>query len=55
MATDVVTTTPATALREAAALMVERKIGCLPVVEDGNLVGILTEADFVAAVAKEGA
>jgi CBS domain-containing protein len=27
--------------------MLERKIGCLPVVEDGRLVGILTESDFL--------
>jgi len=32
---------------------VERKIGCLPVVEDGHLIGILTEGDFVAMVARE--
>jgi CBS domain-containing protein len=28
--------------------MFEKKIGCLPVVENGRLVGILTEGDFVA-------
>lgn len=33
---------------EAATLMLERKLGCLPVVDEGGrLVGILTEADFV--------
>ena len=33
---------------EAAALMIERKIGCLPVVgEDEQLVGIITETDFL--------
>jgi CBS domain-containing protein len=36
-------------LREAATLMVEKGIGCLPVVDaDGRLVGILTEGDFAA-------
>ena len=34
-------------LAEAASLMFERKLGCLPVIENGKLVGILTEADFV--------
>ena len=51
MTTDVVTTTPDTPLRQAAELMCDRKIGCLPVVDDGSLVGILTEGDFVAAAA----
>ena len=38
----------------AARVMAERKIGCLPVVEEGTLVGILTEGDFVALVASTG-
>jgi CBS domain-containing protein len=48
MTTDVVTTSPETPLTEAARVMLERKIGALPVVEDGVLVGIITESDFVA-------
>jgi CBS domain-containing membrane protein len=48
MSTDVVTTTRDASLEEAARLMFDRKIGCLPVVENGRLVGILTEGDFVA-------
>jgi CBS domain-containing protein len=52
MTTDVVTTTPDTQLAEAARLMVERKIGCLPVVDNGDLVGILTEGDFVELATK---
>ena len=46
-----VTTTPGTPLAEAARLMVTRKVGCLPVVDDGSLVGILTEGDFVRLAA----
>jgi CBS domain-containing protein len=49
---DPVTTTPDTPLKEAAAVMLHRKIGCLPVVEGTKLVGILTEADFVAHLAR---
>ena len=30
----------------------ENKIGCLPVVEKGRLVGILTEGDFVKLYAR---
>ena len=41
------TTTPDTSLQEAARLMTTHKVGCLPVVDNGKLVGILTEEDFV--------
>jgi|SRR5215472_15669457 len=34
-------------IREAARLMVEHKIGCLPVVEGSTLVGIVTETDIL--------
>jgi CBS domain-containing protein len=54
MTNDPVTIGPEAAIEEAAALMVERKIGCLIVVEDGRLAGILTESDFVKAFAQPG-
>ncbi len=47
MQTDVVCVNPDTPLRQAASLMYERKLGCLPVLEGRKLVGILTEADFI--------
>ena len=47
MRSEVVTTTPDTPLREAARLMLERKIGCLVVLDGAQLVGILSESDFV--------
>ncbi|TNE85582.1 MAG: CBS domain-containing protein [Deltaproteobacteria bacterium] len=46
----VATVSPDTDLTVAAQMMVEHKYGCLPVVEDGTLVGILTEADFLYMV-----
>ena len=52
MTDEVETTPPQTPLSVAARVMAERKIGCLPVVEDGALVGILTEGDIVALVAQ---
>ena len=52
MATEVVTASPEASLVEAAKILTERKIGCLPVVENGKLVGILTEGDFVALIAR---
>jgi CBS domain-containing protein len=51
MTEDVVSTTADTPIQDAARLMLERKIGCLPVLERERLVGIVTEADFVALVA----
>ena len=47
MTEDVVTVAPDATIAEAAALMIERRIGCLPLVEDGKLVGIVTESDFL--------
>lgn len=52
MTTEVATVGPDTPLAEAAGLMLERKIGCLVVADEGELLGILTEADFVAMAAK---
>lgn len=53
MSREVVTTPPDARVADAARTMLERKIGCLPVVDQGRLVGILTEADFVALVARD--
>jgi len=53
MTTDPISTTPETSLVDAARLLMERKIGCLPVVKDGRLVGILTESDFVALYVRQ--
>lgn len=39
--------TPDTDLAEAGRLLLDNKKGCLAVVEDGRLVGMLSEADFV--------
>jgi CBS domain-containing protein len=38
-------------IAEAARIMVDHKIGALPVVDGGSLVGIVTESDFVRAAA----
>ncbi|MCP5151113.1 MAG: CBS domain-containing protein [Ectothiorhodospiraceae bacterium] len=53
MTEDPLTATPEMPLHEAARLMLERKVGCLPVVDGERLVGILTESDFVAMVARD--
>jgi CBS domain-containing protein len=41
------TVEPESDLAEAGRMLLEFKISCLPVVEGGTLVGIITEADFV--------
>ena len=51
MRSEVVTTTPDAPLRDAARLMLERKIGCLVVLDGQQIAGILTESDFVKLAA----
>jgi len=49
----VVTVSPETSLCAAVRLMVEKKIGCLPVVEDEHLVGLITETDIMVQYLKD--
>jgi CBS domain-containing membrane protein len=53
MSAELHTTAPETPVAEAARVMIERQIGCLPVLDGGKLVGIVTETDFVRLVAQE--
>lgn len=43
----VIAISPDATVREAARIMPERKIGCLPVVEGQRLVGLVTETDIM--------
>jgi acetoin utilization protein AcuB len=43
------TVSSTTPIEEAALIIREKKIGCLPVVDEGMLVGILTETDIIDA------
>jgi acetoin utilization protein AcuB len=47
----VITVTPDCPLEEAAELMTSHKVGGLPVVEDGRLVGIVTDSDIFSQFA----
>jgi CBS domain-containing protein len=47
MSSPVVTVAPGTPLKEVADLLVQREISAVPVVEDDELVGIVSEADLV--------
>ena len=50
MTDPVVTVAPDTAVGEAAALMLNRGIGCLPVLDGTQLVGIVTKTDLLRYV-----
>lgn len=47
MRTDVRTVSSQDSVKDAANILYNNKYGCLPVVDDGKLVGIVTEADFL--------
>ena len=51
MTDEVLTIDPGADVKEAARRMIEHKIGCLPVVENGKLVGIVSETDLLRLVA----
>ena len=52
MSRNVATIEPEATLRRAAGIMRGRGVGCLPVVSDGVLVGIVTTSDLLTALAK---
>ncbi|MCA8948112.1 MAG: CBS domain-containing protein [Planctomycetes bacterium] len=55
MQTDVVTADPEMDVVEAARLMREKRINCLPVLRAGHVVGIVTAFDLLAALERIGA
>jgi CBS domain-containing protein len=50
MTRDPISVAPDSPIRDAVALMMDRKMGCLPVVENGRLVGILTRSDLLSVL-----
>jgi len=46
--------TPGQRVREAARLLADNRIGCLPVLENGEVAGIFSERDLLYCVAREG-
>lgn len=50
MSKNVLTVAPETSIGEAARLMLEKKIGGLPVLENNRVVGIITESDIFRVV-----
>jgi len=51
MATEIETASPTDSLKTAVDRMITKKIGCLPVVEEGKLLGLLTETDCLKVLA----
>jgi CBS domain-containing protein len=47
MLDEVITISPEASIEEAGRVMLEKKIGCLPVIEEGGLVGLVTETDIL--------
>lgn len=52
MSAPAVSVAPTMPLADAMRLMADRGVGALPVVTDGGVVGILTQSDVVAVVAR---
>ena len=52
MSTPVISVEPKDELMDAARLMLEEKVGSLPVVEAGRVVGILTETDMLRQICR---
>jgi acetoin utilization protein AcuB len=50
MKKSVITATPETPVEEAAMLMHDKNVGCLPVVESGRLAGIISDMDIYRAL-----
>lgn len=53
MSTDVITSTPSTPLEKIQNLIIEHNIGRLPIVEKGEIVGIITRTDMIQAMHEE--
>lgn len=52
---EVVTVRCDTRVRDAVALLSERRIGALPVMKDDGVVGIMSERDVIYCIARDGA
>ncbi len=53
MTRDPITIAPTSTIREAAQIMLDHKIGGLPVIEGDKLVGIITESDIFRVLVQE--
>lgn len=51
---DVLSVPPGASVKEAVALLSEKRIGALPVIENGAVLGIFSERDVIYGLAKDG-
>lgn len=52
---ETLTIPPDTSVREAVALLAEKRIGALPVVSEGEVMGIMSERDIIYCLKSDGA
>ena len=52
MRRELLTVTPDTLTVDAIAIMRKQRVGCLPVVQDGHIVAMITEEDFMGIAAE---
>ncbi|MEC3951088.1 CBS domain-containing protein [Sphingobium sp. HWE2-09] len=52
---DTISVQPGDSVLSVVQLLAEKRIGCVPVVQDGQVVGIFSERDVVYRVAQDGA
>lgn len=51
----IITCTPEDDVHHAACLLAEKRIGALPVIQDGMVAGIFSERDLLYCIARDGA
>lgn len=52
---EVIQVTPDTPVRTVVALLADHRIGAVPVVQDGEVIGIMSERDVIYALRRDGA
>ncbi len=53
MVKNLITVSPEADIKEAVQLMLKHKVGCVPVVADGELLGLVTETDIMMLCLKD--
>lgn len=54
-ASEVIQVTPDTPVRTVVALLADHKIGAVPVIQDGAVIGIMSERDVIYSLRRDGA